>query len=88
MKLDPEVENYYNNYFELFMQEGWQQFQSDVQQAIDSFYILGIQDAKELHLVQGQLQVFQRLLNWQDSITNTYESLLEEAQNQGESNDS
>ena len=77
--LEPEVEQYYNTYFELFMQDGWQQFMSDVQQAVDTIQILAIQDAKELHLAQGQLQVFQRLLTWQDSITNTYEAALEEA---------
>ena len=77
--LEPEVEQYYNTYFELFMQDGWQQFMSDVQQAIDTIKILALQDAKELHLAQGQLQVFQRLLTWQDSITNTYEAALEEA---------
>jgi len=77
--LEPEVEQYYNTYFELFMQDGWQQFMSDVQQAVDTIQILALQDAKELHLAQGQLQVFQRLLTWQDSITNTYEAALEEA---------
>jgi len=77
--LEPEVEQYYNTYFELFMQEGWEQFMTDVQQAVDTIQILAIQDAKELHLAQGQLQVFQRLLTWQDSITNTYEAALEEA---------
>jgi FtsZ-binding cell division protein ZapB len=77
--LEPEVEQYYNSYFELFMQEGWEQFMTDVQQAVDTIQILAIQDAKELHLAQGQLQVFQRLLTWQDSITNTYEAALEEA---------
>ena len=62
------------------MQAGWQQFMSDVQDASDSIQLLAIQDAKELHLAQGQLQVFQRLLNWQDSITNTYDSVVAEAE--------
>jgi len=78
--IDKEVENYYEAYFDLFMQAGWQQFMSDVQAASDSIQLLAIQDAKELHLAQGQLQVFQRLLNWQDSITNTYDSVVAEAE--------
>ena len=78
--LDKEVENYYEAYFDLFMQAGWQQFMSDVQAASDSIQLLALQDAKELHLAQGQMQVFQRLLNWQDSITNTYDSLVAEAE--------
>ena len=78
--LDKEVENYYEAYFDLFMQAGWQQFMSDVQSASDSIQLLALQDAKELHLAQGQMQVFQRLLNWQDSITNTYDSVVAEAE--------
>jgi hypothetical protein len=78
--IDKEVENYYEAYFDLFMQAGWQQFMSDVQAASDSIQLLAIQDAKELHLAQGQMQVFQRLLNWQDSITNTYDSVVAEAE--------
>ena len=78
--IDKEVENYYEAYFDLFMQAGWQQFMSDVQAASDSIQLLAIQDAKELHLAQGQMQVFQRLLNWQDSITNTYDYVVAEAE--------
>ena len=78
--IDKEVENYYEAYFDLFMQAGWQQFMSDVQAASDSIQLLAIKDAKELHLAQGQMQVFQRLLNWQDSITNTYDSVVAEAE--------
>jgi hypothetical protein len=78
--IDKEVENYYEAYFDLFMQAGWQQFMSDVQEASDSIQLLALQDAKELHLAQGQMQVFQRLLNWQDSITNTYDSVVAEAE--------
>mgnify|MGYP003674021848 FL=1 len=76
--LDKEVENYYEAYFDLFMQAGWQQFISDVQSASDSIQLLALQDAKELHLAQGQMQVFQRLLSWQDSITNGYDLVKEE----------
>ena len=83
--LEPEVEQYYNNYFELFMLEGWEQFMNDVTQAVATIQIPAIKDAKAFHLAQGQLQEFQRLLTWQDSITNTYESALEEANYTGES---
>jgi len=79
MMLEPEVEQYYNTYFELFMQEGWEQFMADVQSAADTIQLLALQDAKELHIAQGQMQVFQRLLNWQNSITNGYELVKEEA---------
>tara|TARA_R110000822_G_scaffold170340_7_gene310255 strand:- start:1640 stop:1894 length:255 start_codon:yes stop_codon:yes gene_type:complete len=78
--LEEDVESYYNNYFDLFMLEGWEQFMADVQSAADTVQLLALQNAKDLHLAQGQLQVFQRLLNWQDSITNGYELVKEEAE--------
>ena len=78
--LEPEVEQYYNTYFDLFMTDGWNQFISDIQAAIDTTNILALQDAKDLHLKQGQLLVFERLLNWEDSIKNAYESIQEESQ--------
>jgi hypothetical protein len=79
MSLEPEVEQYYNTYFDLFQTEGWKQFMADSKSAAESVNnILTPQDAKELHLLQGQLQVFQRLLMWEDSISLTYESLQEE----------
>ena len=73
-----EPEEYYNNYFTLFMQGGWKQFLEDVKGASEAIKILSIKDAKELHLAQGQLTVFTKLLNWEDSIKNTYDSIREE----------
>lgn len=78
--IDKEVENYYEAYFDLFMQQGWQQFMADVEAAADTIQLLALQDAKDLHIAQGKMQVFQRLLGWQDSITNTYEAALAEAE--------
>lgn len=79
-KLDPEVDNYYQTYFDLFNQTGWAQFQADVQAAKETIQILSLQDAKDLHLAQGKLEVFNRLLNWQDAISNSYEQILQEAE--------
>ena len=73
--LDAETEQYYNTYFDLFMLDGWNQFLADVQAAADTINLLALTDAKELHIAQGQMQVFQKLLNWQDSITNTYDAV-------------
>jgi hypothetical protein len=79
MELDPELENYYNTYFDLFQTEGWQAFQEDVKEASETIQLLLLQDAKELHFAQGQLTVFHRLLNWENAISNAYDSFQEEA---------
>jgi hypothetical protein len=76
--LEQDVRNYYETYFDLFTHTGWEQFQADVKAASETIQILALQDAKELHLAQGQLQVFNRLLNWEDAIANSYESILSE----------
>lgn len=76
--IDPDIQKYYDTYFDLFISEGWKQFLTDVQDASEIINILTIQDAKELHLAQGQLQVFNRLLNWENSIRNAYELVLEQ----------
>ena len=39
---------------------------------------MSMNDAKDLHVSQGKLDVFQRLLNWQNSIDNAYDELLNE----------
>lgn len=79
-KIDQEVENYYQTYFDLFQQTGWAQFQSDVESAAEAIQILALQDAKELHIAQGQLQILNRLMGWQDAINNSYEQILQEAE--------
>ena len=71
--LDPEFELYYNNYFDLFMLEGWEQLMADVQAAADTIQLPALHDARDLHLAQGQMQVYQ------SSITNGYELVKEES---------
>jgi len=74
----PELQKYYENYADLFLTDGWKQFQEDIQAAALTINIMSLKDAKDLHISQGKLDVFQRLLNWQNSIDNAYDELLNE----------
>lgn len=76
--MTPELQKYYEDYADLFMTDGWKAFQEDIQAAALTINIMAMKDAKDLHISQGKLDVFQRLLNWQNSIENAYEELLQE----------
>tara|TARA_R110000764_G_scaffold234255_2_gene328010 strand:+ start:1328 stop:1576 length:249 start_codon:yes stop_codon:yes gene_type:complete len=73
-----ELQEYYENYFSLFETKGWKEFQKDIEEAADTIDILNLKDAKELHIAQGQLQILNRLLNWKDTMTSTYDTILQE----------
>lgn len=74
--MTPDLQKYYEDYADLFLTDGWKQFQEDIQAAALTINIMSMQDAKDLHISQGKLDVFQRLLNWQNSIENAYDELL------------
>tara|TARA_R110002096_G_scaffold116714_6_gene252887 strand:+ start:68 stop:334 length:267 start_codon:yes stop_codon:yes gene_type:complete len=79
--LDPELEKYYNNYLDLFMTEGWKQFEEDTNNVIKSINLLSLENAKALHLAQGQMEILNWVLDWKNSVKNSYESLQEETIN-------
>ena len=83
--MTPELRKYYEDYADLFMTDGWKQFQEDIQAAAFTINIMSLNDAKDLHISQGKLDVFQRLLNWQNSIENAYEELLNDEKEKGSS---
>ena len=72
------IEKYYENYMDLFQQEGWKQLKEDLQDTADSIHILNLSDSKELYLAQGQLNVLHRLLSWEEAIGNSYDQFLRE----------
>ena len=76
--MTPELQKYYEDYADLFLTDGWKLFQEDIQAAALSINIMSLKDAKDLHVSQGKLDVFQRLLNWQNAIENAYDELLNE----------
>ena len=76
--MTPELQKYYEAYADLFLTDGWKQFQEDIQAAAHTINIMSMKDAKDLYISQGKLDVFYRLLNWQSSIENAYEDLLQQ----------
>ena len=78
MIIDPGEKEYYNNYLDLFMTEGWKQFEEDTNNVIKSINLLSLENAKALHLAQGQMEILNWVLDWKNSVKNSYESLQEE----------
>jgi len=76
--LEPELEKYYNNYLDLFMTEGWTQFEEDTKNIIDSIILLNLEDAKALHKAQGQLQILNWVMDWKESVKSSLDTLKAE----------
>ena len=72
-----EEEDYFDNYFDLFLTTGWKQFISEIQDSIDGYRILDIKDDKHLYSVQGELQMLTRMANFELAIRNAYDHTQE-----------
>ena len=76
--IDPEVSEQYDNYFHLFRSKGWKQFIEDMQAIYDGYAIEHIKDEIDLAFVQGERRILNTILNFEVSITQSYESLTED----------
>jgi len=75
--LKKEDEEYYEAYFDLFLQPGWKQLVTDLNESLDSYRIEDIADADALKRVQGERAILSRLVTFEDSVKETYELILE-----------
>lgn len=75
-----EEEKYYNAYFDMFTTEGWKSFVQDIQGVHDGYVIENIKDSEELYRVQGERNVLQRILGFQNGIEAAYASIKEDGQ--------
>lgn len=71
----PEIQKYYEAYFDLFSSEGWKQFVEDVNDSAGAFNVRSIGDEASLKFVQGQLAVMDKVINWQAAIEAMYADL-------------
>lgn len=72
-----EDEKYYEAYFDLFLHSGWKQLVTDLTESLDSYRIEDIADADALKRVQGERAILSRLVNFEVSIKETYDLILE-----------
>lgn len=77
--MTPDVEKYYETYFDLFTTDGWKQFLTDVADNIKQYDIRGVENEADLRFKQGQLKVIDHVLNWETLIRNAYEEVSKDA---------
>lgn len=76
--MNPELQEQYDNYFEMFRTQGWKQFIEDMSEVYDSFYIEDIKDELELYRIKGERKVLNQIINFENSIRTSHENLLED----------
>jgi len=77
--MTPELETYYNTYFDLFRTDGWKQLIEDLKQnatAINS--VEATKDVDDLYLRKGQLNVLAHIINLETVIENAFEEINEQ----------
>jgi len=75
--LTKEDEKYYELYFDLFLHQGWKQFISDLNDSLTAYRIEDIKDEASLNLVKGERNILQRLSNFEVSLKEAYDMILE-----------
>lgn len=74
--IDKELQTYYENQFDLFSSQGFRDFIEQVQNMYESYNeVTVLKDEKQLFFVQGQLDILQWLLKWQDTVLAAYKNL-------------
>jgi hypothetical protein len=74
--LDPETQQYYDNYFNLFQTDGWKQLTEELQQnALVINSVEATRDANDLYMRKGQINVLAYILNLESTTNNNYEEL-------------
>mgnify|MGYP003110615913 CR=1 FL=1 len=72
--MNRKLEEYYNNYFELFSSEGWKQLISEFSNNyVNINSVEFTTDTNDLYYRKGQLAIVSTILNLQNQINTTYE---------------
>lgn len=77
--MDKDTQQYFDRYFDLFASEGWKQFIEDMEGNRDLMSdLMTVKDANDLFYRKGQVDVLNRIVNFQDSIENAHKVLANE----------
>lgn len=79
--MDKELEKYYESYLDLFVTDGWKNFVEDFQLAADNLSdVRNVATLEDMKLVQGKLDVMDRIINFETGIRNAYDEYLNDSQ--------
>lgn len=77
--MDKDTQQYFDRYFDMFASEGWKQFIEDMEGNRDLMSdLMTVKDANDLYYRKGQIDVLNRMVNFQDSIENAYKVVTNE----------
>lgn len=77
--MDKDTQDYFDRYFDLFASQGWKQFIEDMEDNRTLMSdLLTIKDANDLYYRKGQLEVLNRIVNFQLAIENAYKEVTDE----------
>ena len=72
--MDQETQVYYDNYFSLFMTDGWKQLTSEfTNNATNINSIESAKDINDMYFRKGQLNVLAHLINMETIVSTNYE---------------
>jgi len=72
--VDQETQVYYDNYFSLFMTDGWKQLTSEFTNNANNINsIESTKDANDMYFRKGQLNVLAHLINMETIVSTNYE---------------
>jgi hypothetical protein len=77
--VDKDTQQYFDRYFDMFASEGWKQFIEDMEGNRELMSdLMTVKDANDLFYRKGQVDVLNRIVNFQDSIENAHKVLANE----------
>ena len=77
--MTPELQKYYEAQFAMFGEQGWRDFIIQVEQMLDATdTISGVEDAKALHIKQGECSIMRWILAWEGMVTIAHQQLQED----------
>ena len=72
--MDQETQTYYDQYFSLFLTDGWRQLIQDFSNnALQINSLEAVKDANDMHFRKGQLNVLAHLINMETIVSTNYE---------------
>ena len=72
--MDQETQVYYDNYFSLFMTDGWKQLTSEFTNNANNINsIESAKDINDMYFRKGQLNVLAHLINMETIVSTNYE---------------
>lgn len=77
--MNKDLQEYYENYFELFATKGWKQLMEEVEASIDAFKVDNINNEQELMVARGQLNQLRSIKGLQSVIEQAYEDLTNDS---------